>query len=147
MKKLTLFIYALALLPSIAFATYLLWPKDYVVLAPDYIVDLIEKTEVKWALKNDEIGGDYHINHAGNTEHHYVTILSIQSNKGNFFIWANSTPMAFRDIKQGGWSNIAPDIRHRIDWPSAKVRLDIRVFNANNNLIFHGVKLSDKFKQ
>ncbi len=112
--------------------------------APIYATDLMDATTVEWKLEGDEIGGHFEIDHPGDPGHTYEVVLYIVSDNGKKFV-SSGTPGSLFDWKSGGWSDTAESARNEVDWPTAEIWCEILIYDENDDLVFHGVKTSDRF--
>ena len=113
--------------------------------APAYALSLLDSTTVEWQLGNDKIGGRYHIDHSGDPAHLYIVTMSIVSSNGKQFVVANTNRAALGKIKDNGWADIDDAIRSQIDWSTARIWCEVRIYDKSGDVIFHGVKESPAF--
>lgn len=112
--------------------------------APIYATDLMDATTVEWKLEGDMIAGSYKIDHPGDPDHTYAVVVYIVSDKGKKLV--SSYPSAvMSEIDSYEWSDFDESGRHLVDWPTAEIWCEILIYDENSDLVFHGVKTSDRF--
>lgn len=119
-------------------------------MAPIYAYAMLESTEVTWELDGDQIGGNAIINHNGTPSHSYSVIMSIVSDSGQKFIASTAKgQIDFHNqhIRRYGWSDMNQSIRDTIDWPTARVWCEIRIYDEDGTVVFHGIKRSGLYSE
>ncbi|MEM9347518.1 MAG: hypothetical protein AAGB26_12960 [Planctomycetota bacterium] len=118
-------------------------------MAPLYAYDMMDETEVTWELDGDDIGGNAIINHNGDESHEYSVVISIVSDAGQKFISSQSKGQIGhhnKHVRRYGWSDIDSSIRDTIDWPTARIWCEIRIYDEGGTVVFHGIKRSGLYR-
>lgn len=112
--------------------------------APIYATDLMDATTIEWKLEGDVIAGGYKIDHPGDPNHTYAVVVYLVSDKGKKLVSSHSEDV-MSEINSYEWSDVDESARHLVDWPTAKIWCEILIYDESGDLIFHGVKTSDRF--
>lgn len=112
--------------------------------APIYATDLMDATTVEWKLEGDVIAGGYKIDHPGDPDHTYAVVVYIVSDKGKKLVCSYPSH-AMSEIDSYDWSDVDESVRHLVDWPTAEIWCEILIYDESDDLVFHGVKTSDRF--
>ncbi|WDI42400.1 hypothetical protein [Bremerella sp. P1] len=128
--------------------------------APDYVPAMMDAFEVRWVPENDkEIFIFWEVDFPPHPDHRYVTIATIRSSKGKYPIMSYGPVESIekRRVVQGqliedeiisasGGIAIGDNfISKRVDLKDAKIRVEIRIIDEFDNVLFHGLKESDPY--
>lgn len=88
------------------------------------------------------------INHPGDADHRYEVMYYLVSHAGKQFILA-SGPAPLKEFSGTtvGILGFARNPQKKIDWESARVWCEVRIFNEHGEVVFHGIKQSDLIPQ
>lgn len=126
--------------------------------APDYVPAMMDAMEVRWEPRSDnEIGIFWEVDFPPHPGHRYVTIATLRSSKGKYLIMSYGPAEAIqrRKVVQGkliedrviDYENgiyLGEDyISKKVDVKDAKIRVEIRIIDEFDNVLFHGLKESE----
>lgn len=112
--------------------------------APIYAVELMDATAVEWKSEGEIISGGYKISHSGDPSHTYRVVVYIVSEKGKKLV-SSLHGATLDEVNTYEWSDFDESARHVVHWPTARIWCEILIYGQSDNLLFHGVKTSDRF--